>query len=213
MYEDCPLSTPMKMVQDHILERACSRDSAAKTPYQLDLEVKDRKPAITPKVGDKVKIKSREWYEKWEDAFGDVDVPCGFVYGMREYCGKIMEVREIRDFAFYLKGSVFLFSMEMFEEVYPKQEEVKFVLPKIDLKDPLLYQSPYSVEGGGVHKLSPKEKERYFQEIRKKCEIAPIIGDIAKRLTAYTFVKGAEPKSPAKLKMVGRTQAIKLKKL
>ena len=27
-----------------------------KTPYQLDLEVKDRKPSIIPKVGDRVKI-------------------------------------------------------------------------------------------------------------------------------------------------------------
>ena len=31
-----------------------------KSPYQLDLEVKDRKPGIVPKVGDEVKIKSRE---------------------------------------------------------------------------------------------------------------------------------------------------------
>lgn len=213
MYEDCPLSTPMKMVQDHMLERACSRDSAAKTPYQLDLEVKDRKPTITPKVGDKVKIKSRKWYDKWKEADGNVYVQCVFIDDMREYCGKIMEVIMMGHFGFSLQGCEYTFSMEMVEEVYPKQEEVEFVLPKIDLKDLLLYQSPYSVEGGGVHKLSPEEQGRYFQEIRRKCEIAPIIGDIAKRLTAYTLVKGAEPKSPTKLKMVGRTQAIKLKKL
>lgn len=47
-------------------------ESPTKTPYQLDLEVKDRKPDIVPKVGDKVKIKSREWYEKWKNAFGRV---------------------------------------------------------------------------------------------------------------------------------------------
>ena len=213
MYKDYPHSTPMKMVQDHILERAYSRDSAAKTPYQLDLEVKDRTPAIEPKVGDKVKIKSREWYEKWKDARGDVDVPFSFVSSMQWCLGETMEIESAKDGRFFMKDSVFLFSMEMFEEVYPKQEEVEFVLPKIDLKDPLLYQSPYSVEGGGVHKLSPEDKERYFQEIRKKWEVAPIIEDVAKRLTAYTLVKGAEPKSPTKLKMVGRTQAIKLKKL
>ena len=46
--------------------------SAMKTPYQLDLEVKDRKPDIVPKVGDKVKIKSRKWYKKWKNALGRV---------------------------------------------------------------------------------------------------------------------------------------------
>ena len=181
MYEDCPLSTPIKMVQDHILGCACTRYGSVKTPYQLDLEVKDRKPTITPKVGDKVKIKSREWYEKWKDVRGEVDVSCGFVDNMRKHCGKIMEVREIRDFAFYLKGSVFLFSMEMFEEVYPKQEQ--------------------------------KEKEATLQKYDGVYTLASRIEDITKRLTAYTLVKGMDPKSPTKLKMVGRTQAIKLKKL
>lgn len=112
-------STPMKMVQGHILGSLCSKLSETKMPYQLDLEVKDRKPSIIPKVGDKVKIKSKEWYEKWKDFEGDVDVPLFFVPEMKGCCGQILEVRNIDDNSFRLKGAIFEFSLEMFEEVYP----------------------------------------------------------------------------------------------
>ena len=169
------------MVQDHILGCACTRYGAAKTPYQLDLEVKDRKPAITPKVGDKVKIKSKEWYDKWKDAEGEVSVSLNFVSEMQMYLGEIMDVRIVDDSDCKLKGSSFWFSMEMFEEVYPKQEQ--------------------------------EEKEATSQKYDGVYTLASRIEGITKRLTAYTLVKGAEPKSPTKLKMVGRTQAIKLKKL
>ena len=158
-----------------------STSSIPKTPYQLDLEVKDRKPVITPKVGDKVKIKSRKWYDKWKDAEGDVRVPRTFLDEMKEYCGKTMEVTRENVFSFSLEGSIYSFSMEMFEEVYPKQEQ--------------------------------EEKEATSQKYDGVYTLASRIEGITKRLTAYTLVKGAEPKSPTKLKMVGRTQAIKLKKL
>ena len=170
------------MVQDHILGCACTRYGAAKTPYQLDLEVKDRKPAIEPKVGDKVKIKSKEWYDKWKEADGNVYVQCVFIDDMREYCGKIMEVIMMGHFGFSLQGCEYTFSMEMIEEVYPKQEQ--------------------------------KEKENPLQKYDGVYTLASKMEDVTKRLAAYTLVKGMEPKSPAKLKMVGgRTRVIKLKKL
>ena len=84
-------------------------------------------------------------------------------------------------FGFSLQGCEYTFSMEMVEEVYPKQEQ--------------------------------KEKEATLQKYDGVYTLASRIEDITKRLAAYTLVKGMEPKSPAKLKMVGRTQAIKLKKL
>ena len=68
-----------------------------KTPYQLDLEVKDRKPSIVPKVGDKVKIKSREWFEKWKDEYDDVMIehlPNFFASEMSKYCGLTMTIKE-----------------------------------------------------------------------------------------------------------------------
>ena len=80
-------------------------DTAKKTPYQLDLEVKDRKPDIVPKVGGKVKIKSREWYEKWKGPTESVPVLYSFVKEMAKYCGQVLTVKEVsfgsRDRKFY----------------------------------------------------------------------------------------------------------------
>ena len=173
------------MVQDHILGCACTRYGSSKTPYQLDLEVKDRKPAITPKVGDKVKIKSWEWYEKWkslDDRIYFSSTSCCFVKGMSDLCGKEMEVRNIVDFAgdkrWLLDSNDWWFVPEFFEEVYPKDIYIKS-------------DSPLVWDPSG----NPKTE------------------DIIKRLAAYTIIKSTEPKPPTKLKMVGRTKAIKLKKL
>ena len=95
-----------------------------KTPYQLDLEVKDRKPDIVPKVGDKVKIKSREWYEKWKNSEGNVQVLYSFIKSMAKHCGRVLTVKEVsfgsRDWKFILEEDEKEnnWSLEMFEEVY-----------------------------------------------------------------------------------------------
>lgn len=103
-----------------------------KTPYQLDLEVKDRKPDIVPKVGDKVKIKSREWYEKWKASTGYVPVAYSFTESMAKHCGRVLTVKEVK---LGSQGELFKleegekgknWSLEMFEEVYP-QESSKVV--------------------------------------------------------------------------------------
>ena len=67
-------------------------ESKKKSPYELDLEVMDRKPDITPKVGDWVKIKSKEWYEKWKDSSGSVPILFDFIGEMKEHCGRIYKV-------------------------------------------------------------------------------------------------------------------------
>lgn len=103
------------------------KGSTKKTPYQLDLDIKDRKPDIVPKVGDKVKIKSREWYEKWKGSTGNVQVLYSFVEDMAKHCGRVFTVKEVRfgsqDWRFKLeedeKGKIW--SLEMFEEVYPQE--------------------------------------------------------------------------------------------
>lgn len=161
-----------------------------KTPYQLDLEIMDRKPSIIPKVGDKVKIKSREWYEKWKDRINYVNVPESFVPPMAEFCGKVLTVEEFRFGRFKMKEDEhkWVFSLEMFEEVCPVQEQLSSKFPKIDLNSPYLYQSPYEVKGSELI-FSKKEKERFLQQLRNQWGIKP------------------------KLKQVKTTHLIKLKKL
>lgn len=102
--------------------------TAKKTPYQLDLEVKDRKPDIVPKVGDKVKIKSRKWYEKWKNPLGRVyysGTECIFSEDMDKCCGKEFTVIKINDTPYGRRWILELvphsFILEMFEEVYPQE--------------------------------------------------------------------------------------------
>lgn len=163
-----------------------------KTPYQLDLEVKDRKPSIIPKVGDRVKIKSLEWYKKWNRGplHQRVDVPMGFYDMMKGFCGSIQTVNSVDGSAFTMKGDVFnwKFSLEMFEEVYPVQEQLSSKFPRIDLSCPLPLQSPYEVKGSELV-LSKEQQERLKEQLREKWGVKP------------------------KLKQVKTTHLIKLKKL
>lgn len=100
-----------------------SMESKKKSPYELDLEVMDRKPDITPKVGEWVKIKSKEWYEKWKDSSGNIRIGPYFIESMSRFCGGIYKVTSIS-----LSGNCRLdernceWSMNMFEEVYPKEK-------------------------------------------------------------------------------------------
>lgn len=98
-----------------------------KTHYQLDLESKDRNPVIVPKVGDKVKIKSLEWYEKWMCPISGYvsfyGTECVFSAKMKQYCGKEFIIDRVDD-TFYgnhfkLMSLPYTFIPEMFEEVYP----------------------------------------------------------------------------------------------
>ena len=164
-----------------------------KTPYQLDLEVKDRKPDIDPKVGDRVKIKSREWYEKWKDEDDDVMIaylPKFFAKEMSIYCGLTMTIKEEQRYGFLVEKCKedWVWLPEFFEEVYPVQELLGSGFPKIDLNSPSLFQSPYDVKGSELV-LSKEEQERLKEQLRTKWGVKP------------------------KLKQVKTTHLIKLKKL
>lgn len=77
------------------------------------------------KVGDKVRIKSREWYEKNKDKNGDI--LCGgmfFVEDMNRYCGKIATITEANaTYKIDIDDHEFSWTDGMFEDDEPRTSE------------------------------------------------------------------------------------------
>lgn len=89
---------------------------------ELDLQAPNRKPDRAIRVGDYVKVKSKEWYNKWKNPAGCIGA---FVSGMDIYCGKVFPVERISgDSNIYLKDVFGIWEPEYFEEVYPKEEYI-----------------------------------------------------------------------------------------
>lgn len=89
---------------------------------ELDLQAPLRKPDKAIRVGDYVKVKSKEWYNRWKDPTGSI---LCFVPGMDACCGKFFPVARISgDGDIYLKGVGCVWKPEFFEEVYPKEEYI-----------------------------------------------------------------------------------------
>lgn len=86
-------------------------------------------------VGDKVLVKSLDWYNDNKDALGTVNVPCGFVEQMSKYCGKVLTIRYKGWRSYDVAECGFNWSDEMFEralspvEVFAETNDVKY-LPK-----------------------------------------------------------------------------------
>lgn len=87
------------------------------------------------KVGDRVIVKSLDWYNKNKNWEGVVRVPCSFTREMSEYCGQTFTIRCINLNSYYLQGVGYMWSDEMFEglaeerHVFFKTKDVKD-LPK-----------------------------------------------------------------------------------
>ena len=200
--------TPDELLKAHQVLTAST--AIKKTPYMLDLETMDRKPDIVPKVGDKVKIKSRAWLDKWNVKYDDhmfvpLEMFCFFGDGkMPTLCGKTLTVTETTNGYFRLDdGEGFYWTLEMFEEVYPMLNQINSPFPKIDfiskadfVESPLTVP-PFSVNGGEL--------------VVAKTTVESMINDTAKRIAAYSLVQGLTAKP--KLKQVKTTRLIKLKKL
>ena len=77
-------------------------------------------------VGDKVRIKSKEWYDENKDEDGNVNIPFFFNSEMSYYCGEITSITKIEKYSYYriyLDGEKWNWSDEMFDENYKDMEE------------------------------------------------------------------------------------------
>ena len=214
-------------------------ESKKKSPYELDLEVMDRKPPITPKVGDWVKTKSKEWYEKWKDSSGNVRIGPVFVEDMSRFCGGIYKVTAIS-----LAGNVrfdevrYAWSMGMFEEVYPQEEYtvsktfLGYIVTPIS-KGPTAMEAIHSKEGRISSDILPKDNPfKREQQLLKKQVLSkditatiPTIDELTKSITVCKLDSSllfpaptkqsvqAYIKPETKLRIINTNQLIKIDKL
>ena len=85
------------------------------------------------KVGDRVVVKSLDWYNENKDTVGTVRVPCAFVSEMSRYCGKIVSIRRVNYSSYSIEESfTYAWSDEMFEGL---AEETHVFLKSKDVKD------------------------------------------------------------------------------
>ena len=79
------------------------------------------------KIGDKVKIKSLDWYNANRDYNGNVE--CGFYYFIEEmskYCGKILTIGEIyRNYYDLQEDENFIWTDEMFDSIIENPDDVE----------------------------------------------------------------------------------------
>ena len=214
-------------------------ESKKKSPYEPDLEVMDRRPPITPKVGDWVKIKSKEWYEKWKDSYGTVPVRFAFMEEMKEHCGRIYKIRAIPSIEhFYIDELRYTWSMEMFEQVYPQEE---YTVSKTFLGDivtpiskgPTAMEAIHSKEGRISSDILPKDNPfKREQQLLKKQVLSkditatiPTIDELTKSITVCKLDSclffpaptkqsvQAYIKPETKLRIINTNQLIKIEKL
>ena len=110
-----------KFLSEKFVEDVCLAHSKGKEVEKCKGECEDCKKKggviMKYKVGDKVKIKSLDWYNKNKDKDGDVD--CGmqnFVDSMKSYCGQILTIKEIgTNYSYSMLGNVFWWTDEMIE--------------------------------------------------------------------------------------------------
>lgn len=85
------------------------------------------------KVGDRVVVKSLDWYNENKDSVGTVRVPCAFIREMSTYCGKIVTIRSVSAVSYRtVEGGSYAWSDEMFEGL---AEEIHIFLKTKDVKD------------------------------------------------------------------------------
>ena len=118
------------------------------------------------KVGDKVVVKSLDWYKENKNTYGDVPVPCCFVRAMSKYCGKIVTIERVDRSAYVIaENRGYSWSDEMFEGL---AEEMYAYLKTKDVKDlPKDFAECAKVVGVTVESLGGKFCDVPSMEVEK----------------------------------------------
>lgn len=98
------------------------------------------------KVGDVVKVKSLDWYNKHKGENGLVIVECNhpFTEEMKEFCGKYFCINDISENGIYFKGiSDFVFYDWMIEDQVYELKEVNLSKEEVDIKDPKFFTKDF----------------------------------------------------------------------
>lgn len=123
------------------------------------------------KVGDKVTIKSLDWYNENKNSYGDVDVYRTFIKEMSKYCGQktvITDVFESDTYKLECDKEAWNWTAEMFEEE-TEEETMKYkVGDKVRLKSQEWYDNHKKDEDGfirneGIPLFNPEMREHLGQ--------------------------------------------------
>lgn len=112
------------------------------------------------KVGDKVKIKSLNWYNTNKNKDGNVECSVLFTCPMSQYCGKTAIIIHVgfRSYNINLDNGHFFWTDNMFEENFNNMEINKITIPK--------GWEVNRVEGNGI---ILKESKEEFPKTWKEC--------------------------------------------
>lgn len=84
------------------------------------------------KVGDKVKIKSLDWYKANKKKKGNIPFYRNCTYTMSYYCGKIAKIINVKDksYSINLDNGLYSWPDEMFEENINDMETKEIIIPQ-----------------------------------------------------------------------------------
>lgn len=158
-------------------------------------------PSIIPKVGDYVRIKDWDWYDKYKNGEGYVNVKYSFTSKMTECLGKVYKVKRNDDGCFTLsidnKPVHWSFSLEMFDEVIPKKEYERSKGSGIMLSSPICEETFESL----LEHLSKELTLKVFQD----CTSSPSI-----IISGETIPKPISKEKPI-IKLINNNNFLKVK--
>lgn len=119
------------------------------------------------KVGDRVVVKSLEWYNRHKNSEGTVNVPQHFVVGMSKYCGQVLTISEVYgDTCYYVEDAGYSWSDEMFEGL--ESDVVPKPIKKIDVSIlPTDFDSCAKLLGVSCHISADGYMGAEFQEFQR----------------------------------------------